>query len=80
MNNTLVPAAPAPIDSTPPSFEIVIGLIALVLGLAAVVVGIAQYLQTRAAKRRHSDTESGIEMPIVPSRHSDTDSVRSDPR
>ena len=77
MNNTLVPAGPAPIDSTPPPFEIIIGLLALVLALAAVVVGVAQYLQTRAAKRRNSDTESGVEMPIVPSHRSDTDSVRS---
>ncbi|KAM0695078.1 hypothetical protein Q7P36_005434 [Cladosporium allicinum] len=77
MNNTVVPAAPAPIDSTPPPFEIIIGLLALVLALAAVVVGVAQYLQTRAAKRRNSDTESGVEMPIVPSHRSDTDSVRS---
>ena len=80
MNNTVVPAGPAPISSTPTPLETIIGLIALVVGLAAVVVGIAQYLQTRAAKRRHSDTESGIEMPIVPSHRSDTDSVRSDPR
>ena len=77
MNNTLVPAGPAPIDSTPPPFDIIIGLLALVLALAAVVVGVAQYLQTRAAKRRHSDTESGIEMQIVPSHRSDTDSARS---
>jgi hypothetical protein len=77
MNNTVVPAGPAPIDSTPPPFEIVIGLIALVVALAAVVVSIAQYLQERAAKRRHSDTESGIELSVVPSHHSDTDSVRS---
>ena len=77
MNNKLVPAGPAPIDSTPPPFEIIIGLLALVLALAAVVVGVAQYLQTRAAKRRHSDTESGIEMQIVPSHRSDTDSARS---
>ena len=77
MNNTVVPAAPAPIDSTPPPFEIIIGLLALVLALAAVVVGAAQYLQTRAATRRHSDTESGIEMEIVPSHRSDTDSARS---
>jgi hypothetical protein len=82
MNNTVAPAGPAPIESGRPStLEVIIGLLALVLALAAVVVGIAQYLQTRAARRRHPDTESGVELtPTNPSYHSDTESTRSGPR
>jgi hypothetical protein len=79
MNNTVAPAGPAPIESERPStLEVIIGLLALILALAAVVVGIAQYLQARAAKRQHSDTESGVELkPTIPGRRSDIDSVGS---
>jgi hypothetical protein len=81
MNNTLGPAGPAPTNSGLPStIEIIIGGLALVLALAAVVVGVAQYLQARAARRRQSDPESGVELSVVPSRQSDAESVGSGPR
>jgi hypothetical protein len=80
MNNTLGPAGPAPIDSGLSPIEITIGLLALILALAAVVVGVAQYLQARAAKRRQSDPESGVELSVVHSRQSDAESVGSGPR
>jgi hypothetical protein len=79
MNSTTGWPESSPTDTaTPPSIiDTIIGLLALVLALAAVVVGVAQYLQARAAKRRHSDTEAGVEMPVIPSHHSDTDPVGS---
>jgi hypothetical protein len=78
MNNTLAPAAPAPTISGPPfTLEIIIGLLALILALAGVVVGVAQYLQARAARRRQSDPESGVELSIIQRSLSDALSVGS---
>lgn len=80
MNNTVVPDGPAPINSGLPStIEIIIGLLALILALAAVIVGVAQYLQARAARLRQSDSESDVELSVVPSRQSDAESVGSGP-
>jgi hypothetical protein len=78
MNNTLAPAGPAPIASGLPfTLEIIIGLLALILALAGVVVGVAQYLQARAARRRQSDPESGVELSIIQRSLSDALSVGS---
>jgi hypothetical protein len=81
MNNTIAPAGPAPIASSPPfTLEIIIGLLALILALAGVVVGVAQYLQARAARRRQPDPESGVELSIIQRSLSNTLSVGSDYR
>jgi hypothetical protein len=81
MNNTIAPAGPAPIASSPPfTLEIIIGLLALILALAGVVVGVAQYLQARAARRRQPDPESDVELSIVQRSFSDALSVESDYR
>jgi hypothetical protein len=65
--------------SSPPTFEIVLGIIAIVLGVAAVTVAIAQFRQGRAARRlQQMHRQSGqpdIDMPDLSSHDTDADFV-----